>query len=318
MEPRRARLTRLLLLSVISLPITACSTAAPATLRPPSSPAAAAAAACANAPTQVKTPGQITFSTTDPAYEPWFEDDPDVQYAVEPSDAPKWHVTDPYSMHGFESGVVYSIADSMGFAPEAVRWVPNTRDAALAPGDKNFDVFIGQVAIPDGDSTAVDFSEEYLESVQSIVAQRTNPIVSAKTIADLKAYRLGAIGSSASPALVTNVIAPTTPVQTYLDEVTAVAAMRRGDIDGFVTDLATAFFQINGPGSGDPAPLPDGVVFGKFAPTVWVDHLGVVLQKGSPLTPCVNAAIEAIRANGSLDEFQNEDIPVGEDVPTFQ
>lgn len=313
MEPRRARLTRLLLLSVISLPISACSSAPAAT--PTATPASTA---CANVNSQLKVPGQLTFSTSDPAYNPWFEDDPAIQYLVEPTGQPNWHVTDPYSMHGFESGVAYSLANVMGFEPDHVRWVPNTRDQAQQPGAKNFDVYLAQVPIPSGGSTAVDFSDAYLDAVQAVVAEPTNPVAAAKATADLRAHKLGVIAGSPSEAMVSSFIKPDTAAQTYMDEITAAAALRRGDIDAIVTDIATAFLLLDGPGSSDPAPLPEGVVVGKFDSSAWVDHFGLVLEKGNPMLPCINAALAEIERTGSLDEFRNEDIPVGEGVPTFK
>ena len=49
------------------------------------------------------------------------------------------------------------------------------------------------------------------------------------------------------------------------------------------------------------AQLDNGVIVGQFAATgADAEHFSVVLDKDSPLTPCVNAAIEAITENGKL------------------
>jgi polar amino acid transport system substrate-binding protein len=314
MEPRTTRFTRLLLLAAACLPFAACSVFG-ASGTPAPSPASAV---CGDVLATTKTPGQLTMSTTNPAYNPWFEDEPDIQYAIEPSNAPAWQVTDPYSLHGFEDGTVYSMADAMGVGPDSVRWVPNTREDATSPGIKNFDIFVGQVPIPSGGSSAVDFSEPYLDSVQAVVAEPTSAAANAASVADLRKLKLGFIDGSPSEQMVASLIKPDVAGAGYPNEIMLAAALRRGDIEAIVTDIATAFLLIEGPGSTDPAPVRDGVVVGKFPATTWVDHFGMVVEKGSRLLPCVNAAIAQIERSGSLDEFRNEDIPVGEGVPEFK
>ena len=314
MEPTRVLAARFLLLTVIATPLAACSLGAPGGSPTPTPPSIA----CANVQSQLKNPGVLTFSTTDPSYGPYYEDDPSIRYLIEPTDQPNWHVTDPYSMHGFEAGVAYSLSNVMGFQPDQVRWVPNTRDAATASGAKNFDAFIAQMPIPSDGSPNVDYSDSYLDAVQAIVAEPANAITSAKSTADLQKYKLGYVTGTSSERLVGDVIKPASPAQGYTDEVAAVDALKSGAIDGFVADIATAFFEIDGAGGGAEPPLPGGVVFGKFSPDVIDDHYGLVVEKGSPIVACLNSAIAEIKRNESLQEFQNEDIPVGEEVPTFQ
>jgi polar amino acid transport system substrate-binding protein len=50
------------------------------------------------------------------------------------------------------------------------------------------------------------------------------------------------------------------------------------------------------------AQLSGGVIIGQLAGTdAGAEQFGVVLQKGSPLTTCVNTAIDALKADGTLD-----------------
>jgi polar amino acid transport system substrate-binding protein len=312
MEPTRALAARIFLLAVMASPLGACSIGGPAASPSPTPPSVA----CAGVQSQLKTPGVLTFSTTDPSYGPYFEDDPSIRYLIEPTDQPNWQNTDPYSMHGFEAGVAYSLSNVMGFQPDQVRWVPNTRDAATAAGAKNFDAFIAQMPIPSGGSPNVDYSDSYLDATQAVVAQPTDAITGVKTTADLQNYKLGYVSGTLSESLISQVVKPKTPATGYTDEIGAVAALKSGEIDGFVADIATAFFQINGPDGVDP-PLPGGVVFGKFSPDVWDNQYGLVVEKGDPIVSCLNSAIAAIKANLSLQEFAAEDIPVGANVPTF-
>ena len=44
--------------------------------------------------------------------------------------------------------------------------------------------------------------------------------------------------------------------------------------------------------------IPDSTIVGQFPASAGGGHFGLVLAKGSPLTPCVDKAIGALRANG--------------------
>jgi polar amino acid transport system substrate-binding protein len=313
--PRQVRFVRaaplLASLAVAALTLTACSSGPAAT--PVSTPARVS---CAPVIGQVKTPGTLTVSTTNPAYEPYFEGDPNDQFAIEPVGGSGWKVTDPYSMHGFESGVAYSLGNAMGFEPDHVLWVPHTLDEAVAPGQKDFDFYIGRVRAGSDLASNVSVSDPYLESSQALLAIAGSAIQSVKSIADLKSYKLGAVAGTPGAELLRDVVQPSTPPVETPDQPAAVDALSQSTIDGFVTDIATAFLLIEG---ADRAPvLPTGVVVGKFAPAVWTDEYVVVLQKDSPLVGCVNDAIAEITRDGSLQEYREEDIPAGTEVELLQ
>jgi polar amino acid transport system substrate-binding protein len=51
--------------------------------------------------------------------------------------------------------------------------------------------------------------------------------------------------------------------------------------------------------------VPNSKILGQFENNGKVtDHFGVVLQKGNPLTACVNKAITTLRTNGTLKRLQ--------------
>jgi polar amino acid transport system substrate-binding protein len=52
--------------------------------------------------------------------------------------------------------------------------------------------------------------------------------------------------------------------------------------------------------------VPNGKILGQFENTGGkaTDRFGVVLQKGNPLTGCVNKAIGTLRKNGTLKKLQ--------------
>ena len=77
-------------------------------------------------------------------------------------------------------------------------------------------------------------------------------------------------------------------------------ALKNGQVDGIVVDLPTAFYMT-------AAQLDDGVIVGQLPPgTGTPDQFGLVLAKGSPLTGCVSQAVDALRADGTLDELEQE------------
>ena len=60
------------------------------------------------------------------------------------------------------------------------------------PGNKNFDFYLAQVSNTAERARTVDFSNAYYFVFQSLVGLRGTPITQARSIADLKPYRLGA------------------------------------------------------------------------------------------------------------------------------
>jgi polar amino acid transport system substrate-binding protein len=46
--------------------------------------------------------------------------------------------------------------------------------------------------------------------------------------------------------------------------------------------------------------------------------MGIVLEKGSALTACVNEALAVIKSDGTLQSIYDEWISTGQAIPTFQ
>jgi polar amino acid transport system substrate-binding protein len=262
-----------------------------------------------------KTPGRLTLSTDTPAFPPWWGGDPTVQYPNEPAGGDDWEVSDPYSMEGFEGATAYAIANAMGFTPDLIDWIQNTVFAqSFAPGPKQFDFHMAQVSIRPKRALNVDFSDPYFDAVQSLLALADNPITGAQNINDLKAYKLGAAANTTSFDLIDQIIQPSTDTTVYPDNTAALTALKNGQIDGIVVDLGTAFYMRDAQLAGDPA----GQIVGQFSSALQTDEVGAVLQKDSPLTPCVNQAIAAIKANGTLQAIYDTWIVSGQNIPFLQ
>jgi polar amino acid transport system substrate-binding protein len=78
----------------------------------------------------------------------------------------------------------------------------------------------------------------------------------------------------------------------------AVLALKNKQIDGLMVDLPTAFYVT-------AVQVPNSKILGQFENHgKATDHFGVVLQKGSKLTSCVDKAITTLRTNGTLKKLQ--------------
>ena len=85
-------------------------------------------------------------------------------------------------------------------------------------------------------------------------------------------------------------IKPTTPASVFNTNDDAKLALSNGQVDAIVVDLPTAFFITS-------AELQNAKIVGQLpAGTGTPEQFGAVLDKGSPLTPCVSEAVDALRS----------------------
>ncbi|MGI9187410.1 MAG: ABC transporter substrate-binding protein [Gaiellales bacterium] len=237
----------------------------------------AAADTCAKDQLALKNAGQLTVGTDKPAYPPYFEDD------------------DPSNGKGFESAVAYAIAKQLGFAPDEVKWVVVPFDSSYAPGDKTFDFDVNQISITDARQKVVDFSTPYYTAPQAIIVAKGSPLVGKTTLADFQSAVIGVQVGTTSLDATTSLIKPTAEPKVFNNSNDVVAAFKQKQDDAIVTDLPTALYLT-------AAVLDNSVVAGQFnAPGG--DQWGALLQKGSELTPCVNKALDAMKADGTLDNL---------------
>ena len=276
-------------------PSSAAPSVAPTTASTePSVAASPSVDACAKDSLAVKTPGKLTIGTDNPAYPPYF------QIPDGTATAP-WELGDPTNGEGFEGAFAYALAAKLGFAEADVVWTVVPFDNSFAPGAKAFDLDINQVSAKPERAAAVDLSDGYYTLNQSVVALAANGLASAKTIAELKTFKFGAQVGTTSLDTITNVIAPNAPPMVYTTNDDAIAALKAKQIDGLVVDLPTAFYVT-------AVQVEQSAIVGQFEPPTGADaeHFSVVLAKSSPLTACVNAAIAAMKSDGSLDAITKE------------
>lgn len=254
-----------------------------------------AAGGCDAPPT--KTDGVLTVATGETVFPPWMgagDDDFD----------------DPSTGTGFEGALVFALAAEMGFDADSVTFVRTGFDAAIAPGDKDWDFNIQQYSITEARDEVVDFSNGYYQVEQAIIGAADSPAASAGSVADLKDLRLGAAIGTTSLDYVDNVIQPDDDAQVYDDNSAAKAAFDAGQVDGIVFDLPTAYFIT-------AVEITDASIIGVLPRTDTPEELGMLFEEGSPLVPCVNEALAALQSNGTIDALEDEWLNQGGSVPTL-
>jgi polar amino acid transport system substrate-binding protein len=270
---RRVLPALLLALAVLALAACGSGGSSPSSSSPSSS-GAASANACTKDKLAVTNAGTLTVGTDKPAYPPYFEGN------------------DPRNGKGFESAVAYAVAKQLGFSRSEVTWKTVPFNASYAPGPKDFDFDINEISITPKRAQHVDFSKPYYTAPQAVVALKSSPAAKASSLAQLKSAKLGVQVGTTSLDAVTQTIKPSSQPQVFNDSNDTVRALKIGRIDAIVVDLPTAFYIT-------AAQVPSATIVGQFdAPGG--DSWGLLLQKDSKLTSCVDRAVSKLEGDGTL------------------
>ena len=230
---------------------------------------------------QTITAGKLTIGTGLPAYYPWVLDDT------------------PESGEGFESAVAYAVAEELGFAPEDVVWVRTTFEEAIQPGPKSFDFNLQQYSITEERKASVDFSSPYYYTAQTVITVAGSAAEGVTDLAGLKDLLIGAQTGTTSLKAIEEIIKPNGGAQVFNSNDDAKAALANGQVDAIVVDLPTAFYLT-------AVELDGGIILGQLDGAEAGDSFGLVLDKDSPLTEAVTAAVDALRESGKLAVIEQE------------
>lgn len=233
----------------------------------------------------LKNDDHLTVGTDQPAYPPWFHDD------------------NPNDGKGFEAGVAYEIAHRLGFKKSQVDWVKSSFNQTIGPGEKMFDIALGQISITKKRRENVDLSEPYYSGPQAVITTEGNKISGVDSLADLRGAKLGAQADSTSYSAITDTVKPKATPSKFDNAKQATKALEKRRIDGLVVDLPTATEMTSGQ-------VEDGLMVGKLpASGDEQDSFGVVLDHGSKLTPCVNQTVKKMGSDGTLEKLQDRWLP---------
>jgi polar amino acid transport system substrate-binding protein len=257
-----------------------------------STSAASNASACTKSSLPLHSKGVLTVATDSPAYPPYFEDNK------------------PSNGKGFESAVAYAIANRLGFSPGQVKWTVEPFDSSYAPGPKAFDFDINEISITPARAKEVDFSMPYYTNPQGIIVASSSPLAHATSLASFKNATIGVQIGTTSLDAVNSEIKPSKQPQVFNTSNDVVSAFKIHRVDAIVVDLATAFELTS--------EIKHSTIAGQFSAPGGGDRWGVLLSKGSGLTPCLNRAVLALSANGTLNALSHRWIASAASVPVLR
>ncbi|WMT89300.1 ABC transporter substrate-binding protein [Pelagibacterium sp. H642] len=237
------------------------------------------------------TPGKLTVATSDPVFPPWMMDN------------------DPSNGEGFESALVYALAEEMGFDREDVVWVRETFDQAIAPGAKNYDFGIQQISVTEERSQIATFSDPYYLPEKAVVAMPGSPVSEARTFEDLRDVRWGVMLGTTDLDYVAEIIG-VDDAAVYNDQVGLFQALQGNQIDAVATELATALYltAVQVPDAEIAAILPhDENDYGH----------GLIFEQGNELVDWVNEAIATLQSEGVIDALVAEYLIADPDLPVI-
>ena len=234
-------------------------------------------------------PGKLTIATGDPVYPPWMMGD------------------DPAGGIGFENGLVYALAEELGFDQEDVVWVRQTFDQGIAPGDKPYDFNIQQYSVTEARREFVDFSIVYYQPEKAVVALPDSGVSNARTFADLRDLTWGATIGTTDLNYIENIIGAD-DVAVFSEQVGTFQGLLGGQIDATVISLPTALFAtaVQVPEATIAAILP-------FDPND--QGHGLVFEKGNPIVEWINGGLEAIIADGVIADLTAQYLIGDESIP---
>ncbi|PFG42401.1 polar amino acid transport system substrate-binding protein [Isoptericola jiangsuensis] len=235
------------------------------------------AAACAPGDLPTLTDGTLTVGAGEP-YEPWY-------------------VGEPSTGEGFESALVYAVADRLGYTAQEVVWESVTFEQIISPAIKPFDLAAYQTTITPERTEAVDFSSPYLTSRQGVIVADTGEYSDAASLADLDGARVGVTAAQTSLDAAESAWGDAVEVVPFNGAGDGMTALTSGTIDAMVMDVDQGV-------AASTVYFPDTHVVGTLPPVGEPEQLGLVLDKDSALTACVSDAVDSLEADGTLDELR--------------
>lgn len=222
-------------------------------------------------------PGSLTVATGEPVYPPWMLND------------------DPASGEGFENGLVYALAEELGFSRDDVVWVRQNFDEGIAPGPKPYDFNIQQFSVTEPRREFVDFSIVYYHPDKAVVALPDSAVTGARSFADLREARWGATIGTTDLDYIENRIGAE-KVAVFDDQVGTFQALLGGQIDATVISLPTALFAT-------AVQIPEANIVAILPPDPNDLGHGLVFEKGNPIVGWINDGLQAIIDRGVVEDL---------------
>jgi len=224
--------------------------------------------------------GKLTVGTGDPVFPPWMLDD------------------DPAGGEGFENGIVYALAEELGFAYEDVEWVGQTFEEAIAPGTKPYDFAIQQISVTEERQEIVDFSMVYYQPDKALLALPDSAVVGATTLEELRDANWGATIGTTDLDYIENIIGAD-GVAVFDDQATTFQALLGGNIDATVVAFPTALFAT-------AVQIPEADIVASLPADPNDTGHGLLFEQGNPLVDCIDQGLERIIEAGVIAALIDE------------
>ncbi|MBQ2262537.1 MAG: amino acid ABC transporter substrate-binding protein [Loktanella sp.] len=252
-------------------------------------PVVASAQAFSTMDERLVTPGVLTVGTGDPVYPPWMMNN------------------DPAGGEGFENGLVYALAEELGFAPDQVVWVGQTFDQAIAPGAKPYDFSIQQISVTEARSQIVSFSQVYFQPEKAVIALPGTDAETATSFDDLQGLRWGAVIGTTDNDYLVNILG-IDDAAIYNEQADVFQALQAGQIDATLAALPTALFMT-------AVQVPDASIVALLPADENDNGHGLLFEFGNPLVEPVDAALSALIDRGVVDDLIATYLVADPDLP---
>ncbi|TVQ36382.1 MAG: amino acid ABC transporter substrate-binding protein [Spirochaetaceae bacterium] len=236
-------------------------------------------------------PGRLTVATGDPVYPPWMLHN------------------DPARGEGFENGLVYALAERLGFDRQDVVWVSQTFDEGIAPGPKRYDFSIQQFSVTEPRRQVVDFSTVYFRPDKAVISLPASRVVGATSYAQLREARWGATIGTTDLDYIERIIGARN-VAVFDDQVGTFHALLGGQIDATVAALPTALFAT-------AVQVPEAQISALLPHDPADPGHGLLFQKGNPILSWINEALEELIAEGVVDRLAAQYLVGDIDAPVI-
>ena len=237
--------------------------------------AAAATAKTAAPPTM--TPGTLTVAFGDSA----------VNFA-----AGTVHGNTYVSPKGYEVDLATDIAKGLGLK---TKFVYSPWAKLFAPGHKSFDISFQEATITAARAKTVDFTKSYFDANQGVLLSKKAKVP--HSIADLKQLQTCAQTDTTGLTWIQQKLHPAKAPLVYQSTAAAFLAVSINKCDALILDTPIVASEKKA------HPKSYGNVSGQI---ITHEQYGAVLQKGSKLTPLVNAQITKLWNNGTIGKLQKK------------
>jgi polar amino acid transport system substrate-binding protein len=229
-----------------------------------------------------KKTGTLTLSTGAITHAPWVV-----------GTAAKGRSSDPRGGKGYDAAVGYSLAEHLGYDAKHVAWIGLDFGTSIKAGTKTFDVSINQATITDERRKDVDLSTPYWVVRDAVVTIKGRPLADVTTLEQMVDFPLATVTVDHRKA----------PDGVKLVQFATYDDLRRSVVAGTQQGLITSYNAATRI-DRDQREIANAKMVAVLPVVKGAETYGMVLQKGSPLTSCVDDALAAMRKDGTLGQLE--------------